>query len=138
VAQGIWGDVWFWSGDFMPQCGTGSITPSVRELRIHEATTSSQTEGRYYFFRRVNTPLVTTVRSDAHGFFQVSLPPGTYSVFSVEDSLLYGNVTDSLGYIESVTVAANKCSEKHFDITYDASYKPSNRPLQPTAPHGGS
>jgi hypothetical protein len=133
VNQGIWGDVWFWSGDFMPFCADGTITPVVRELRVHEATLVSQTEPQLgTLFRRVNTPLVATTRSDERGFFQVSLQPGRYSVFTVEDMLLYANGFDNEGYISPVAVVENSRSEAHVDITYAATYKASNWPLHPS------
>ncbi len=36
IEQGLWGDVWFWEGDFMPPCPSGSVCAVSREMRIHE------------------------------------------------------------------------------------------------------
>ncbi|XOV92170.1 MAG: hypothetical protein ACFHWX_18415 [Bacteroidota bacterium] len=32
IEQGIWGDIWFWEGDFMPICPSGTISPVERTI----------------------------------------------------------------------------------------------------------
>ena len=121
VTQGLWGDVWFWEGDFMPTCPSGSVTAVGREMRIHErASLSDVVPAGLPFFLQVNTSLVATVWSDSDGFFQAALPHGQYSVFSVEDSLLYANRFDGLGHIFPVEVKDGEVTGVTFDITYRA------------------
>ncbi len=123
IPQGIWGDVWFWKGNFMPSCATGTITAVGREMRIHELTSFQdvvQTQGPFY--EQINTQLIATAWSDAQGFFQVNLPPGEYSVFAVEDTLFYANRFDGAGNIYPVTVEADKVTGIRFDIDYRAAY----------------
>ena len=120
IEQGLWGDVWFWEGDFIPTCPTGSVTPVGREMRIHEIASLSDVVhvGNGVFYSEVNTPLAATVWSDANGFFQSSLPPGQYSVFVVEDALLYANGLNGEGHIFPIEVEMGAATEAHFDITY--------------------
>jgi hypothetical protein len=122
IAQGVWGNVWFWQGNFMPLCESGTVTAVGREIHIHQLTTRDQVEVVLHdhgnFYHRVDTPLVATVWSDAQGFFQVPLPVGRYSLFAVEDSLLYANRFDAQGYIWSVDVHPDTVTAVRFDIDY--------------------
>jgi hypothetical protein len=124
IPQGVWGDVWFWEGNFMPVCPTGSVAGVGREMRIHELTSRNdvEMEGVGPFYSEIRTPLVSTVWSDADGFFQVSLPAGRYSVFSVEDTLFYANRFDGNGHIFPVQVVGDSVTGVRFDITYRAAY----------------
>ncbi len=124
IAEGVWGDVWFWDGDFQAVCPQGTVTPAIREMRIHElAMPDDVMPGPgASFYTEVTTPLVATVRSDRFGFFEAGIPPGTYSVFAVEDTLLYANGTGSGGEICPVTVVPGKVTATRFDITYRASF----------------
>ena len=125
ISQGIWGDVWFWKGDFMPGCPNGTITAVARELRIHELTNWEQVDHvphRSTFFTAIHTPLVATVHSDDTGFFEVELPPGSYSLFSVEDTLFYSPGGDGVGNIFPVLVPEGEVADGHFNITYMSAY----------------
>ena len=123
ISQGIWGDVWFWSGDFMPVCTSGTVTAVGREIRIHELTSRDDVdEESPAFYSAVRTPLVDTAWSDTDGFFQVSLAPGQYSLFVVEDTLLYANRFDGDGNIFPVEVLADSVTAVRFDIEYEATW----------------
>lgn len=123
IAQGVWGDVWFWSGDFMPVCTSGTVSGVAREMQIYELTSMGQAEPAHgAFYRRVSTRHVATVMADGDGFFQVALPRGKYSLFAKEDSLLYANLSDGLGNIYPVTVDSARVSEARFDISYLATH----------------
>jgi hypothetical protein len=126
ITQGIWGDVWFWQGDFMPICPTGTVTAVAREMRIHELTSWHEVDevpGRGApFYSAIHTPLVATVHSDEKGFFQVELPPGVYSLFAVEDSLFYANGFDGSGNIYPVLVNEGEVTKVRFDINYMAAW----------------
>lgn len=124
IKTGLWGDVWFWSGDFMPIEYGGTIQPVSRQMRIYEPTSFEDVDRDESgpFFTNVRTRLVTTVQSDRRGFFQVTLPPGDYSVFAVEGDRLYANGFDGQGNIYPVHVEDGKVSEVRFDITYEATY----------------
>ena len=72
--------------------------------------------------KQILTTFVDSVRSNASGFYQVSLPPGKYSVFIVEGSVYYANGTDSEGHLVSGVVTAGAVTEVPVDITYKAAY----------------
>lgn len=128
ISQGVWGQVWFWEGDFMPTpCSGkqlhGTITAVKRELFIHEATTFDQVErtDSPVFFSAIFTPLIATVTSDSLGFFQITLPPGKYSFFVKEDSLFYANGVDD-SHIMPVVVTADSVSKRQININYRAAF----------------
>ena len=124
IDQGIWGHVLFWDGDFMPPPPyDGTITGLSREMRIHELASVDDVEPPGYdcFYSAVYTPLVAVVQSADNGFFEVALEPGDYSIFSVEDGLLYANVFQG-GSIFPVTVEQGEAIRITFDITYSATF----------------
>lgn len=127
ITQGAWGNVRFWEGDFMPgwdpETG-GTITPVIRDIYIHEATTNEMVEQEYYssFYTSINSNLIAVVQSDKDGFFQIELEPGKYSFFIKEDSLFYGNKSDSDGHIEAEEVFTDSTTQVRLDITYKATY----------------
>ena len=120
IDQGVWGDVWFWEGDFMPPCPTGTVTAVSREMRIHELAGLDDVDPPGYgrFYSAVHTPLVAVVQSGDNGFFDVALEPGHYSIFAVEDTLLYANWFAGGGNINPVTVDPGEVTGITFDITY--------------------
>lgn len=122
IEQGIWGDVWFWEGDFMPPCPTGTVTAVSREIRIHELTSMDQVvvhpESHPAFYSAVASSLIATTWSDADGFFEVELDVGTYSVFVIEESLYFANGYDGYGNIWPVEVVEGEVSETLFRIDY--------------------
>jgi len=124
IQQGIWGDVWFWEGDFMPVCPSGTVMAVSREMRIHELTSVEDVEptGARTFYRVINTELVATATSDSLGFFEVALAPGIYSIFAVEDSMFYVNRFDGQGNIFPVTVNEGQVTGITFDIDYLSSW----------------
>jgi hypothetical protein len=124
IGEGLWADVWFWQGDFMPVCSEGTVTPVGREIRIYQvATIADVTAGpRVGSYREVQTPLVDTVQSDRFGFFEADVPPGTYSVFAVEDTLLLTNGVDDDGNVHPVVVRDGQVTSTRLDITYQASF----------------
>lgn len=122
IEQGIWGDVWFWEGDFMPPCPMGTVTAVSREMRIHELTSLDQVvvapESHPAFYTEVSSELVATTWSDSDGFFEVELDAGTYSVFAIEGSLYFANGYDGHGNIWPVEVIEGEVSETLFRIDY--------------------
>jgi hypothetical protein len=122
IEQGVWGDVWFWSGNFMPP-GRGEICQVVRKVLVYELTTREDVDKVDYtpFYTAIHTKLISSVVSDNLGFFQIELEPGTYSLFVQEDNEYYSNLYSSQG-IFPVTIESGKVSEVRFDITYEAVY----------------
>lgn len=122
IDQGLWGDIWFWSGNFMP-VNRGEICQVKRTLFVYELTTLDEVDQVQYepFYTAIHTELVATVESDEYGFFQVELEPGDYSLFVEEDGMYYANLFEEKG-IYPVHIESGKVSEVRFDITYEASY----------------
>lgn len=134
IDQGIWGDVMFWEGNFMPmpypETSSGIITPVARTIFIHEATRGDQVERIYLevepccgvsLISKIYTDLVAVAQSDDQGFFEIELPPGRYSIFVEEHGYLYANRTDG-EYIFPVDVREGEVTGIEFDITYMAYY----------------
>ena len=123
ITQGIWGNVWFWEGNFMPGSENGTITPVEREIQVYEATRhDSVTFAGGSFYRDILTRLVATTRSNRSGFYEVALPPGKYSLFVIEDSLYYANPSDSASHIQPGTVTENQITKVQINIDYRAGY----------------
>lgn len=122
IEQGLWGDVWFWSGNFMPP-GHGEICQVTRKVLIYELTTMDDVEkdGHAPFYTAIHTKLIASVTSENNGFFQIELEPGTYSIFVQEDGRYYANLFYPEG-INPITIKPNELSELRFDITYEAAY----------------
>lgn len=122
IKQGVWGDVWFWSGDFMP-VGRGEICQVKREVFVYELTKRNEAEqiDDTSFYTAIHTKLVTVMASDSDGFFQIELEPGNYSLFIKEDGRFYSNLFNEDG-IFPVTIESDHVSEVRFDITYKATF----------------
>jgi hypothetical protein len=129
INEGITGVVCFWQGDFMP--GTYSrrarkgrvIEPVRRTIEIHAATTDrvvAAVDGPLW--TSVPTPLIATVTSGDDGWFEVAVPPGTYSLFVRESGGLYANGTNGDGIVTAVEVTAGAVARTQLDITYRATY----------------
>lgn len=129
ISQGIWGQVWSWEGNFMPDgCPGGKVSPVARTILIFERTTIGDatdvddTRGPGLFIRAVSTALVDSVRSDDRGFFEVSLPEGTYSLLVREDSLLYTNTIGSDMVLGPAQVFAGSVTRTQIDIQFNAAF----------------
>ena len=83
IAQGAWGNVWYWEGDFMPGCPSGKIYPVKRQLYIFEATNIDSVDLYEFgpYFINIRSKLIKITDSGNSGFFQASLDPGIYSIF---------------------------------------------------------
>lgn len=130
LSQGVWGNVWFWSGNHMPTIEpediSGTIEPVEREIYIHEvasldAVTIAEGKG-LPFYEKINTPLVKVVMSNAAGLYQAELPTGEYSLFVKEGDLFYANQFDTQGNINTVAVVENQMTKCQVDITYAATF----------------
>lgn len=120
IEQGIAGQVWFWKGNFMP-VSWGEICKQQRSVYIYELTTMEEADKIEYtsFFSNVHTQLIEKVETDADGFFQLTLAPGTYSLFLEEPKGLYATYYSSIG-INPVEVAVDSVTQLELNITYEA------------------
>lgn len=125
ISQGVWGNVWFWEGNFMPVSANGSIKPVIREVHIYEATTHNSVTkdaDNYSFIIKIDSKFITKVVSDKDGFFQVDLDPGKYSCFVKEGLLFWGNLTDGDDHLVPAIVDSNSVTKRQIDINYSAAY----------------
>ena len=129
ITQGVWGDVLFLEGDFMPSYGAhsngGTIKPVEREVFIYEAAKYVDVVGdtlRPYFLYKIDTKFITKTVSDKDGFFQVSLDPGLYSCFVKEDSFYWAGGGDGNGVYMAVNVKSNLVTKTQINIDYKAVY----------------
>jgi len=107
----------------MPMSGDGTITPVQRQIFVYDATPlDSVVPAGGGFYREILTRLVAQTISNRSGFFQVSLPPGKYSLFVLEDSLYYANLSDAAGHLEPGTVLKGQVTKVQLDIIYRAAY----------------
>jgi hypothetical protein len=122
IQQGVWGNVWFWEGDFMPP-GWGTVTPVIRTVYAFEATGFDDVEQVDYspFYRSIHTRLVDSTVSNSTGFFQLTLAPGQYSFFVREESLFYANGSDNK-HILPADVQNNRLTKIQIDINFKACY----------------
>jgi hypothetical protein len=122
IQQGVWGNVWFWEGDFMPPVW-GTITPVSRTVYAYELTSYDQVKQVPYssFFWSINSQLVAVTTSNSTGFFQMELPPGRYSFFVREGSQFYANGDDGK-YIMPAAVETGLLTKVQIDITYNACF----------------
>jgi len=118
--QGVWGNVWFWEGNFMPIDPTGTITPVQRKVYAYELTKDTQVEPTDSgpFFRVIHTRCIDSTRSNSTGFFQMALAPGRYSFFVREGSELFADITDTDGNLLPATVGPDSVTKVQIDIDY--------------------
>ena len=74
------------------------------------------------FYDTIKTKPVARIRSDASGFYQISLDTGIYSFFVKENSLFYANSFNSDGCIQSAQVFPDSVTHLHINITYNATF----------------
>ncbi len=126
IEQGVWGNVWFWEGDFMSSTddySNGRITAVEREIYVYEATSDSMVVPQYgTFHTEINSNLIAVIHSDENDFFQITLQPGKYSFFVKEGSKFYANSSDGEGHVLSAKVEDKKVTKRQIDITYKATY----------------
>ncbi|MCB2231164.1 carboxypeptidase-like regulatory domain-containing protein [bacterium] len=126
--QGVEGMVVFWEGDFMPLIpenqSQGRLIPVERTLAVFEAANFDDVVGSPSnggFYSEVHTRLVAMTTSDEEGRYDLSLAPGTYSVFVLENGYYYANGSDGEA-IQPVTVERDRISTLNIDITYEATF----------------
>ena len=121
IAQGVWGNVWLWEGNFMPVRGNGRIRPArtqvfvLQPVRLDSILTMHEV-----LSRGVKTKLIGQTLSNATGFYQFAIPPGKYTLCVQEDALFYANGFDGDGYILPATVLPDSVTKVQIDITLRA------------------
>lgn len=128
--QGIKGQIFWVEGNQMPQAAgetTTSVSPAAkkpvkRTVQIHQLTHINEASLGDYLFGNIETPLVASVETNNEGEFSVKLPPGKYSIFTVEENGYFASIFDLDSYIHPVNVEENEWSQVEIIINYKASF----------------
>jgi hypothetical protein len=123
--QGIKGQVFWVSGNQMPSPDKNKSVPRqgiVREIHIYNAVTLNQTRREGSFYKNIDAIRVAKIQSNPDGTFKIKLPPGRYSVFTLEDRGLFANLTDGNGCINCIEVSRKKYTWMTITIDYEAAY----------------
>ena len=129
-SQGIKGKVFWIEGNQMPQASNDTSqfkplsarSPIKRTIHVHELTHINEAALGDYLFGTIETPLVATVETNDEGEFNVKLPVGKYSLFTVEPNGYFASIFDLDSYIHPIMVEENKWSKVEIIIDYKASY----------------
>ena len=128
TTQGIKGQVYWVEGNRMPlasEDGKTSDPPKQgvkRVIKIHELTHINEARLGDYLFGEIETPLVTEIETDDSGQFEIELPKGKYSLFTVEENGYFANVFDLDSYINPVVVEEKSWTQVEIIIDYEAAY----------------
>lgn len=127
--QGIIGEVKWLEGNLMPAIGDTSYTerakgtPVIREIYIYKAAKPEDVVSNGgTFYKVINTEFVKKVKTKKDGTFKAKLPPGKYSIFTMEKKGLFANKFDGENFINPVTVHDNKITEIQILVNYKAFY----------------
>ncbi|SHN02373.1 hypothetical protein SAMN04488057_105277 [Cyclobacterium lianum] len=128
--EGVEGRVTWIAGNQMPQLAESNAQaaknergiPVQRTIRIHQLTHINQASLGDYLFGDIETPLVAEIETDEKGYFKTELPPGRYSVFTVEETGYFANVFDLDSYINPLTVEKGKWTNMRIKVDYKAAY----------------
>jgi hypothetical protein len=71
------------------------------------------------YYQAVLTHLIRQVDTDDKGYFQVALPPGTYSVFTKKGDLFYASQRDEKNNIAPVKVSPGKITRIQCSVESD-------------------
>ena len=126
IEQGISGYILQEKGNRMPSPDQPVSAPQGLKTMvfIHPVTdvnllTKLATPG---FYQSINTPAVASISSDSTGFFSVSLPPGTYSIFVKHREGFYANWFNEKNQVSPVEVLAHKVTTVKLIVSAGASY----------------
>lgn len=123
--QGIRGQVFWLSGNQMPGPRNPAQAPQqgiVREVQVYKVASPTDVVVENSYYKEVRTGLVATAISGPDGYFKIKLPPGEYSVFTVESKGLFANMFDARNRINPVVVKPGKYTWVTITIDYEAAY----------------
>jgi hypothetical protein len=124
--QGIAGRVFWLEGNFMPSPDPGpgaEKTPARRQIVVHELIKMAEIgNSGGPLFERLPGRVVSKKWTEPSGHFRICLPPGTYSVFTVEETGYFANRFNAEGHVQPVTVEKGSFTEITIDINYKAYY----------------
>jgi len=126
IEQGISGYILQEKGNRMPSPDKPASAPKGLKtvVFIHPVTEITQltklaTPGLY---QSINTPAVASATTDSTGYFSVSLPPGSYSVFVKYGDGIYANWFNEKNQVSPVEVLEHKVTTVKLIVSAGASY----------------
>lgn len=131
MKQGITGTIIWEEGNQMPMIIPDDVEPTEKEnkpkgikrtLLIHELTKMVGSNSENGFHSKPATKEIARIESDSLGRFKVSLLPGKYSLFVLEERGYYANLSDGQQNIFPVEVKENEFTQVEFVINYKAVY----------------
>ena len=113
ITQGVYGTVIERYGDWMPgSTADHGERPIACDVYVYEYTMLSDFGGGIsvnYPIDAMPKPFVAKTTSNAKGFYEINLAPGTYSIFLLDDGKLKaGNGLDDVGGITPVTINSDE------------------------------
>ena len=105
------------SGNVAVRTGVKAIVCIFPLTSDSQVVRTSDTGSPYY--KAVLTHLIRQVDTDDKGYFQVALPPGTYSVFTKNGDLFYATQRDEKNNIAPVKVLPGKITRIQCSVESD-------------------
>jgi hypothetical protein len=131
LKTGIAGKVLELKGNFMPGPGRDNSSKKqavVRTVVIYPLMTDkdliageSENGPMFYKGSKSKAP-VAVVQSDKNGCFKAALKPGRYSLFVIENGMLYANILDGDGYLNVFNVQPEEVTPFDVEISWQASF----------------
>jgi len=135
INQGVYGRVFWMAGNQMPGIGIGppkqkskddkqKTKPVKRQLLVYPLMSRSQLQVSGRLFQVPEAKPFATTLSDEDGCFQLKLPPGKYSVFTLEEDKgqkhMFANIFDGQGNANPIEVKSMALTELNININYKA------------------
>ena len=126
ITQGIYGQVLERYGDWMPvadgpEDNSRGYRPLIRDVYVYAYTNYQEFDSIYYCYYpadKMPNPLVAKTTSNKDGFYQISLEPGTYSFFVLEEGRMYANFGDGYGGLAPITIIADSARQVNLVIDH--------------------
>ncbi len=130
TSQGVKGGVYWVEGNQMPRImddGSGKTAPESkigvqRTILIHELTHADQVEVVDFLIGEIHSNLVQKISTDENGLYAIRLPPGKYSLFTVESDGYFANTFDEANNLNPVEVKEGEWEVFDIVIDYMAAY----------------
>lgn len=128
ITTGIWGTVSMLQGNCMPIVDPNvcSHCPAKRVVRVYEYTMPNKavpSNNSSIFYDSFSTQLIAETEADEDGFYQLNIPPGHYTIVTIEEGKIFAGGTDGAGGLSPFTIE-NNTELKNINLirTYKAAF----------------
>ncbi len=126
IKQGVYGYVYWVQGNMMPSPDEPKANGGravEKQINIYKVATFKDVEGQAPLFTKINAQLVKAIKSNSKGFYQCELPPGKYSIFTIEEkNSFFANSFNGEGEINTVEIVAGQKVKLDINVNYKAAY----------------